>query len=51
MLPEVTYRAQIVYAQEPNAIVSMFFALAVIYFILNFIISKIGDMLDRRMAA
>lgn len=51
MLPEVTYRAQIVYAQEPGAIVSMFFALAVIYFILNFIISKIGDMLDRRMAA
>lgn len=51
MLPEVTYRAQIVYAQEPNVIVSMFFALAVIYFILNFIISKIGDMLDRRMAA
>lgn len=51
MLPEVTYRAQIVYAQEPNAIISMFFALAVIYFILNFIISKIGDMLDRRMTA
>ena len=51
MLPEVTYRAQIVYAQEPGAIISMFFALAVIYFILNFIISKIGDMLDRRMAA
>ena len=51
MLPEVTYRAQIVYAQEPGAIVSMFFALAVIYFILNFIISKIGDMLARRMAA
>ncbi|MGK4017083.1 amino acid ABC transporter permease [Weissella paramesenteroides] len=51
MLPEVTYRAQIVYAQEPSAIISMFFALAVIYFILNFIISKIGDMLDRRMTA
>lgn len=51
MLPEVTYRAQIVYAQEPGAIISMFFALAVIYFILNFIISKIGDILDRRMAA
>ena len=51
MLPEVTYRAQIVYAQEPSAIISMFFALAVIYFILNFIISKIGDMLDSRMTA
>ena len=51
MLPEVTYRAQIVYAQEPGAIISMFFALAVIYFILNFIISNIGDILDRRMAA
>ncbi|APS41182.1 MULTISPECIES: amino acid ABC transporter permease [Weissella] len=51
MLPEVTYRAQIVYAQEPSAIISMFCALAVIYFILNFIISKIGDLLDRRMTA
>ena len=51
MLPEVTYRAQIIYAQEPNAIVAMFFALAVLYFALNYVISKIGRILDRRMAA
>ena len=50
MLPEVTYRAQSFMRKSQNAIVAMFFALAVLYFALNYVISKIGRILDRRMA-
>jgi putative glutamine transport system permease protein len=51
MLPEVTYRAQIIYAQKPGAIVPMFLALAVLYFVLNYGISIVGRVLDKKLAA
>jgi putative glutamine transport system permease protein len=51
MLPEVTYRAQTIYAQEPSAIIPMFLALAVLYFVLNYMISILGHFLDRKLAA
>ncbi|MDR3190830.1 MAG: amino acid ABC transporter permease [Lactobacillaceae bacterium] len=50
VLPELTYRAQIIYAQNPKDIVPMFLALAVLYFILNYALSVVARIIDRRMA-
>ncbi|MCM0583251.1 amino acid ABC transporter permease [Weissella diestrammenae] len=50
MLPEMTYRAQIIYAQKPAQIIPMFLMLALLYFILNYALSKIANIFDRRMA-
>lgn len=51
MLPEVTYRAQTIYAQNPNQIIPMFIILAFMYFVLNYTISQFGRYMDRRMKA
>lgn len=51
VLPEVTYRAQIIYAQNSKAIIPMFLALAVLYFVLNYALSIAARMIDRRMRA
>lgn len=51
MLPEVTYRAQTIYAQNPNQIIPMFMILAFMYFVLNYTISQFGRYMDRRMKA
>lgn len=51
MLPEVTFRAQTIYAQKPSQIIPMFLMLAILYFILNFTISRVGTYIDRRMAS
>ncbi|RRG18133.1 amino acid ABC transporter permease [Weissella viridescens] len=51
MLPEVTFRAQTIYAQKPMEIIPMFLMLAILYFILNFTISQIGSYIDRRMVS
>lgn len=51
MLPDVTYRAQTIYAQNPNQIVPMFIMLALLYFVLNYTISQFGRYMDRRMKA
>ncbi|MFL1695722.1 amino acid ABC transporter permease [Weissella kandleri] len=49
MLPEMTYRAQIIYAQNPKQIVPMFLMLAFLYFVLNYCLSKVGQIIDKRM--
>ncbi|KRN75408.1 hypothetical protein IV73_GL000573 [Weissella kandleri] len=49
MLPEMTYRAQIIYAQNPKQIVPMFLMLAFLYFVLNYCLSKVGQVIDKRM--
>ncbi|MBM7617676.1 putative glutamine transport system permease protein [Weissella uvarum] len=51
MLPEVTFRAQTIYAQQPKFIIPMFLMLAIMYFVLNFAISRLGGYIDRRMAS
>ncbi len=51
MLPEVTFRAQTIYAQKPQAIIPMFIMLALLYFVLNFTVSQLGSYFDRRMEA
>ena len=49
MLPEMMYRAQIIYAQHPSEIIPMFLMLALLYFILNYCLSKAGQIIDKRM--
>ncbi|HEY4399457.1 MAG TPA: amino acid ABC transporter permease [Lactobacillaceae bacterium] len=50
VLAEVTYRGQNIYAQNSTYTISIFLALAVIYFILNYALSLTASWLDRRLA-
>ncbi|MFT8812708.1 amino acid ABC transporter permease [Oenococcus sp.] len=51
VLAEMTFRGQIVYAQNSNYTIPVFIVLAIMYFILNFGLSLIAKWFDRRMAA
>jgi putative glutamine transport system permease protein len=50
VLAEVTFRGQIIYAQNSTYTVSVFVMLAVIYFVLNYALSLLANWLDRRLA-
>lgn len=49
-LPEVTHQTQIIYGQNSNYVIPMFLLLAVIYFIICYILSVFSKILERRLA-
>ncbi|WP_080484776.1 amino acid ABC transporter permease [Oenococcus oeni] len=51
VLAEMTFRGQIIYAQNSNYTIPVFIALAIMYFILNYGLSLIARWFDHRMAA
>ena len=50
VVPELMQHAQVVYGQNDNYILPMFAALAVLYFIICFSLSLLGNFIDRRLA-
>ena len=50
VVPELMQHAQVVYGQNVNYILPMFAALAVLYFIICFSLSLLGNFIDRRLA-
>ncbi|PWG00038.1 amino acid ABC transporter permease [Levilactobacillus bambusae] len=50
LLPEMMFRAQIIYGQNTNYIIPMFVALAVLYFIVCFALSILSRYLEKRLA-
>ncbi|WP_461213916.1 amino acid ABC transporter permease [Lacticaseibacillus sp. GG6-2] len=51
LLPELTYHAQIIYGQNINYMIPMFVALAVLYFIVNYALSLLSRMINKRMSS
>lgn len=49
-LPELTHHAKIIYAQDPAAVLPMFFAMAFSYFIICYSLSVFSKRLERRWA-
>ncbi|UQS84103.1 amino acid ABC transporter permease [Bombilactobacillus thymidiniphilus] len=50
VVPEMMQHAQVIYGQNANYILPMFVALAVLYFIVCFTLSLIGNHIDKRLA-
>lgn len=50
VLAEMTYRGQTIYAQNSNYILPILALLTVVYFLLNYGLSKLADWFDRRLA-
>lgn len=50
VVPEMMQHAQVIYGQNANYILPMFAALAVLYFIVCFSLSLLGNHIDKRMA-
>ncbi|MCT6857317.1 MAG: ABC transporter permease subunit, partial [Bombilactobacillus mellis] len=50
VVPELMQHAQVIYGQNANYILPMFAALAVLYFIVCFSLSVLGNHIDKRMA-
>lgn len=50
VVPELMQHAQVVYGQNANYILPMFAALAVLYFIICFSLSLLGNFIDHRLA-
>ncbi|GAP03033.1 amino acid ABC transporter permease [Fructobacillus pseudoficulneus] len=50
VLAELTYRGQIVYAQNSNYIVPVLLFMTIVYFLLNYGLSLIAKWFDRRLA-
>ena len=50
VVPELMQHAQVVYGQNANYILPMFAALAVLYFIICFSLSLLGNFIARRLA-
>ncbi|MBI0108010.1 amino acid ABC transporter permease [Lactobacillus sp. W8089] len=50
VVPELMQHAQVIYGQNANYILPMFAALAVLYFIVCFSLSLLGNHIDKRMA-
>lgn len=50
VVPELMQHAQVVYGQNANYILPMFAALEVLYFIICFSLSLLGNFIDRRLA-
>ncbi|HIZ53020.1 MAG TPA: amino acid ABC transporter permease, partial [Candidatus Enterococcus avicola] len=49
-LPELTHHAKIIYAQEPTAVLPMFVAMALCYFVICYSLSVFSKRLERRWA-
>ena len=50
LLPEAMYRAEIIYGQNVNYMIPMYVALAVIYFVINYLLSIASRYLAKRLA-
>ncbi|UQS82250.1 amino acid ABC transporter permease [Bombilactobacillus folatiphilus] len=50
VVPEMLQHAQVIYGQNANYILPMFAALAVLYFIVCFSLSLLGNHIDKKMA-
>ena len=50
LLPEMLYRSQIIYGQNTNYIIPMFLAIAVMYFIVCYLLSVLARYLEKRQA-
>ena len=50
LLPEVTFNAQLIYGQNVNYMIPMYVSLAVLYFIVNFLLSIASNYLAKRLA-
>lgn len=50
LLPEVTFNAQLIYGQNVNYMIPMYVALAVLYFVVNYLLSIASRMLAKRLA-
>ncbi|MFC6315843.1 amino acid ABC transporter permease [Lapidilactobacillus achengensis] len=49
LLPELMYHAQIIYGQNSNYMIPMFVALAVLYFAICFLLSRLSRALAKRL--
>ncbi|MFD1671479.1 amino acid ABC transporter permease [Agrilactobacillus yilanensis] len=50
VLPELMFHAQVIYGQNTNFMIPMFLALAVLYFIVCYLLSVLAKFLDRRLS-
>ncbi|WP_099974147.1 MULTISPECIES: amino acid ABC transporter permease [Lactobacillaceae] len=50
VVPELMQHGQVVYGQDPNFIVPIFVAMAVMYFVVCYALSLLSKVIDRRMA-
>ncbi len=50
LLPEMLFRSQIIYGQNTNYIIPMFVAIALLYFIVCYLLSLLARYLERRQA-
>ncbi|WP_212781464.1 ABC transporter permease subunit, partial [Lactobacillus corticis] len=51
LLPELLYRAQIIYSQNSTYMIPMYLIIAVMYFIICFALSKLASYLSKRYAS
>lgn len=49
LLPELMYHSQIIYGQNTNYMIPMFIALAFLYFVICFLLSRLSKRLARRL--
>lgn len=49
LLPELMYHAQVIYGQNTNYLIPMFVALALMYFTICFLLSRLAKLLARRL--
>jgi putative glutamine transport system permease protein len=50
LLPEVTFNAQLIYGQNVNYMIPMYVSLAVLYFVVNYLLSLASRKLAKRLA-
>lgn len=49
VLPELTYSAKIIYGQNTNYVLPMFFAMTVLYFIVCYVLSIVAGRLEQKL--
>lgn len=50
VVPELMQHGQVVYGQDPNFIIPVFVAMAIMYFVVCYALSLLSKFIDRRMA-
>ncbi len=50
VLPELTYSARIIYSQNTNFVLPMFFAMALLYFVVCYSLSVVSGKLEKRLS-
>ncbi|ANZ57575.1 glutamine ABC transporter permease [Fructilactobacillus lindneri] len=51
VLPEMMFRSQVIYGQNPNYMIPMFILVAALYFMVNYSLSLLAKWFDRRMVS